>query len=154
VPGLEEDGEIVQELQGHRSPSGRGQPHPQRHHGPGAHHRRQVGGGLAQELCLRAPKLAHLGRSGGRSAAACTRRSCGCGACVVAAGATDGGATCCGTADGGKCAAVCAPMPLEPELLLVPPQEPLMAPSQEPLMVPPFAMAPPMVADVLMLSRC
>ena len=43
--------------------------------------------------------------------------------------------------------------PLEPELLLVPPQEPLMAPSQEPLMVPPFAMAPTMVADVPVLSR-
>jgi hypothetical protein len=30
------------------------------------------------------------------------------------------------------------PPPLEPELLLVPPQEALMAPLQEPLMVPPF----------------
>jgi hypothetical protein len=41
--------------------------------------------------------------------------------------------------------------PLEPELLLVPMQEPLMAPSQEPLMVPQFAMAPPMLADVPLL---
>ncbi|KAG0516854.1 hypothetical protein BDA96_09G038100 [Sorghum bicolor] len=39
--------------------------------------------------------------------------------------------------------------PLDPDVLLVPPQEPLMAPSQEPLMVPPFAMAPP--ADVPVL---
>ncbi|CAD6273012.1 unnamed protein product [Miscanthus lutarioriparius] len=43
---------------------------------------------------------------------------------------------------------VLPPPPLDPELLLVPPQEPLMAPLQEPLMVPPFAMAPPMAADV------
>jgi len=42
---------------------------------------------------------------------------------------------------------------LKPELLLVPPQEPLMAPSQDPLMVPPFAMARPMVPDVPVLSR-
>ncbi|CAD6334709.1 unnamed protein product [Miscanthus lutarioriparius] len=41
--------------------------------------------------------------------------------------------------------------PLEPELLLVPPQEPLMEPLQEPLMVPPFAMALPMAADVPVL---
>lgn len=40
------------------------------------------------------------------------------------------------------------PPPLEPDLLLVPQQQPLMAPPQEPPMVLPFAMAPPMVADV------
>jgi hypothetical protein len=42
---------------------------------------------------------------------------------------------------------VLPPPPLDPEMLLVPPQEPLMAPLQEPLMAPPIAMAPPMVAN-------
>lgn len=43
------------------------------------------------------------------------------------------------------------PPPLEPDLLLVPPEQPLMAPPPEPPMVPPFAMAPPMLADVPVL---
>jgi hypothetical protein len=39
--------------------------------------------------------------------AACTRRGCGSSACVITAGATNGGATCYGIIDGGERAIIC-----------------------------------------------